>query len=340
MGYLTKYGTLWGDVPETTGRIVWVAPALANSASTLGTYIDGRLIGSGNDSNDGLSPEKPLQTIDQAVTNALANAGSGYANDVIMLLPGTHYNYTLGNTSTAKTVKLNCPGLTFVGVNPGFRQNENVRNYAPATAVNMSGSGAMTSWALSVGGCSFIGINFVPVTAQTSMTGLTCPRTLFVDCTVTLSAAASTSTKGLIFSGGSSQYVGFSNCTFLNTVATSAQGPALDLTALADFFMDSCNIILSGTSSAWAVAVQLGAASSGVVNRSLVSSRDLGTITVGFDGTGVAVAGAVLFSDCRTNVLPGAAFAKNWTATNATLVENRTATVGGGSGSTLITTTT
>ena len=172
------------------------------------------------------------------------------------------------------------------------------------------------------------------------MTAATCPRTSFVDCAVTLSAAASTSTKGIVFSGGSSAYCSFTNCVFLNTIATSAQGPCVDLTGAANFVMEACTIILTGTSSAWAVAVQFGAGSSGIVRNSYIGSQDLGTITVGFDGTGVAVAGAVQFADNRAGVLPGAAFAKNWTATDATLVNNYLATVGGGTGSTLVTTTT
>ena len=39
MGWLTKYGTQWGDVPQTFGNVYWVAPTTSTSA----TYtVEGR----------------------------------------------------------------------------------------------------------------------------------------------------------------------------------------------------------------------------------------------------------------------------------------------------------
>ena len=31
MGYMTKFGTLWGSVPLTTGQVFFVAPASSTS---------------------------------------------------------------------------------------------------------------------------------------------------------------------------------------------------------------------------------------------------------------------------------------------------------------------
>ncbi len=65
MGYVTKYGSFWGFVPQTSGNVHWVAPAA--------TYtLEGRAY-SASDGNDGLSPERALLTLNQAITNATAN---------------------------------------------------------------------------------------------------------------------------------------------------------------------------------------------------------------------------------------------------------------------------
>ena len=77
MSYLTKAGLLWGQVPHTTGRVYFVSPGA--------TYtIAGRTY-SASDDHDGLSPERALRTVAQAITNASASVG-----DVIVLLEGTH----------------------------------------------------------------------------------------------------------------------------------------------------------------------------------------------------------------------------------------------------------
>jgi hypothetical protein len=94
MPWLTKVGMQYGQIPISTGRIFWVAPAAQYS-------VQGQTFAASND-NDGLSPERALRTINQAVTNATANVG-----DVIYLLRGTH-------TVTA-TQTINKAGLTIIG---------------------------------------------------------------------------------------------------------------------------------------------------------------------------------------------------------------------------------
>jgi len=101
MSYLTKYGVYWGQVPNTVGRIFWVAPAASYT-------VEGRTYPA-SDNNDGLSPERALRTLSQAITNATASVG-----DVIVLLDGTH-------TVTA-TVRVTKAGLTITGLStPGGR---------------------------------------------------------------------------------------------------------------------------------------------------------------------------------------------------------------------------
>lgn len=66
MGFLTKYGTIWGQIPLTTGRVFFVG----GSSYT----IEGRAY-SGSDNNDGLSPERALATVDYATGLCTANVG-------------------------------------------------------------------------------------------------------------------------------------------------------------------------------------------------------------------------------------------------------------------------
>ena len=95
MGYLTKWGGIWGKAPFITGRIYFVAAAA--------TYtIEGRSY-SASDDNDGLSPERALLTVQRANNLCTANVG-----DTIVLLPGT-------NTTTAVT-RLNVAGVTLMGI--------------------------------------------------------------------------------------------------------------------------------------------------------------------------------------------------------------------------------
>lgn len=99
MSLITKYGSFWGMIPQTNGRVYFVSPSDSYT-------IEGRTFSASND-NDGLSPERALRTLAQAITNATASV-----NDVIVLLPGAH-SWT---TSTA----VNKAGLTITGI-PGGR---------------------------------------------------------------------------------------------------------------------------------------------------------------------------------------------------------------------------
>ena len=63
MGYITKYGTIWGNIPNTGGRVFWVSPA--------DTYtVDGKTYRA-SDNADGLSPERAKRTINDVLDNHL-----------------------------------------------------------------------------------------------------------------------------------------------------------------------------------------------------------------------------------------------------------------------------
>ena len=75
MGYLTKFGNAWGNIPETVGNVYFVSPA--------DSYLLNGLSFSASDDNDGLSPERAIRTIARSIVLATASA-----SDVIALLPG------------------------------------------------------------------------------------------------------------------------------------------------------------------------------------------------------------------------------------------------------------
>jgi hypothetical protein len=313
MSFLTKYGTLWGDVPQTTGQVLWVAPSASYT-------LDGRSYVA-SDGNDGLSPERAVLTVNRSIVLATASAG-----DVIMMLPGTH--------TDSVTVTLDKAGLTFVAAHPLTRIAPNVRQNAIASKVNWTSTFAGTAVTNTAADCTFVGINMIPVTARTFMSCIATPRNTFIDCAITLSASASTSTKGVVFSGAAGAYCSFINCVFMNTIG--AQGPAVDCTACVDFLMDKCTIVV--TTGSWAVAVQGGAALTGIFRDN--TWQCIGTaMTKGFSGTGVAAAKALLFERNIFGVSPGAAGITDMaTTTFCELGTNYISTVGGGTGGTLNTT--
>lgn len=300
-----------GDVPGFLGRVFWVNPTASYTMN--GDSVEA------SDNNSGLQPQHPLRTVQAAINLATASA-----QDVIAMLPGSH--------NSAAQVTITKAGLTFIGISPNLRDRENYKPHALGSKVNWTSTLAGTAVALSVADTTFIGINMIPVTARTFMSWATCPRTAVIDCAITLSAAASTSTKGIVASGGSSENCSITNCEILNSVATSAQGPAFDLTGLAQFIFEDSKVFLTGTSSAWAVAIQLGAGSSGLFRKNYLTTLGAGTMTIGIDGTGVAVANAILFDDNKYGVSPGAGAVKNLTNADGGIVQNFYATIGAGAG--------
>jgi hypothetical protein len=174
------------------------------------------------------------------------------------------------------------------------------------------------------------------VTARTAVGfSAAAARMSVIDCSVTLSAAASTSTKGFVASAGA-DLVSFVNCYFLNTIG--AQGPAIDLTACTHFRVEKCTFLVDTGS--WAVAGQLGAGSTGDFIE--VDFINKGTaMTIGIDGTGVAAAAAIYARNCFCTVSPAATnMFKGFTSTDIATVNCYIATISTGTGGTLINTTT
>ncbi len=313
MGYLTKFGGMWGDLPQTTGSVFWVSPT--------GYGIEGRGGYSASDNNDGLSPERALLTIAQAISLATANNG-----DVIMLMPGTY--------TSAANIAISKAGLTFMGIHPTARLQPHIRPNPLLSKVNWTSTFAGNAVTITAADTTFVGINFIPLTAR-AFAGFSAlaTRLAVIDCAITMSAAASTSTKGFVASGAA-DLVSFTNLSVLNTIG--AQGPFLDLTGCTHFLVDKPTVLVDTGS--WAVAVQMGAGSQGIIRDGHWNCSGT-AMTIGIDGTGVAVAKAVVIQGNIVGVSPGAGFVKSFTSTDAEVGFNYISTIGAGSGGTLVTVT-
>lgn len=306
MGYLTKFGTAWGNVPETSGNVFFVAPS--SSATISGNSVPA------SDNADGLSPERPLATIAQAISNATANA-----SDVIALLPGTH--------TSASNVAVSKAGLTFVGLHPVSRFGPDIKKYPLASKVNWTSTFAGNAVTVTAADTTFVGINVIPLTAR-AFCGFSAAATRMavIDCSTTLSAVASTSTKGWVASGAADS-VAFTNHFTLNSIG--AQGPAFDLTGCTNFLLQSPRYAC--TTGSWAVGVQFGAGAQGIVDDGRMFCSGT-AITIGYDGTGVAANKAIFMSNNLYGVSPGAGACKNFTNAFCELVNNWYATIGAGAG--------
>lgn len=304
--YLTKFGTSWGAPPQFGGNVFFVSPADSYT-------LNGRAY-SAADGNDGLAPENALRTPTQAIANATANAG-----DVICMLPGAH--------TSASAVAINKAGLTFLPLHAFSSLPSNIRANPSASKVSWTSTFAGTGITVTAADIVLGGINFIPLTARTAVSfSALATRLAVIDCGVTLSAAASTSTKGFVATGAADS-VDFTNFSCLNTIG--AQGPAIDLTGCTNFTLEKPRYLCSTGS--WAVGVQMGAGSAGIVNDGRMYCSGT-AITIGYDGTGVAANKAIFMSNNLYGVSPGAGACKNFTNAYCELVNNWYATIGAGAG--------
>src|SRR3990172_1102825 len=171
MGYLTKYGSMWGDIPKTNGQVFWVAAAAS--------YVVDGITYTASDSNDGLSPARALLTLGQAVTNATASV-----NDVIVLLHGAH--------SWAASVALSKAGLTITGL-PGGKGHPSFKR----TSVTVSVDDEIIN--VTAADIEIAQINFIPVTTKAAIDYTAAADRLYIhDCSFDMyTAAVDTGTKGV-----------------------------------------------------------------------------------------------------------------------------------------------
>ncbi len=299
MAYLTKYGSLWGAVPQTSGRVFWVA---AGDSFTL----DGTAYPASDD-NDGLSPERPLRRVNRAWALVTANVG-----DIIMLLPGTHAACAAG-TSTATSIAANVAGITMMGL-PSLTGGNTLR---PRAALQISAADEVinvTAADIEIANIAFVGL--AATTAVATINYSAAGTRLYIhDCSFDVTAqTASTSILGIDAIGAAS-YLVVDKCVFH---CDGAFGAAIDVTGVVDSLIQNCVFNLqTGT---WAAVITSGAGTDRCTVRRNYFNDGAGTITVGVNGTGATVAGGVLINDNRCGVTT--TLAANFDAGEAELCNN------------------
>lgn len=323
MGYLTKYGTQFGAMPQTMGNVYFVAPSASYT-------IVGKPYSASND-NDGLSPERAKLTIQGAITDATASAG-----DVICLLPGTH---------TSAAAAASKAGLTFIGL-PYFPEAQvgGYHGWQPQVTVTPSATAAI---ALTAADCTFHNIRFLPLTAATCFTMTTAAaRTKFVHCMVdNTGVAGNAATKGIVVTTANlPRGVVFLGCVFKDASVTTSNGEALNLAASVDFLVQDCTVykdgqIVSGV--AWTTAIVIESGCTGTFRRmdAIISEVSVG-ITKVVTAAALAGAGVVHAIGCTSTVNTGGLLFDDFAAADMDLCNNFVATVAGGTGGTLITAST
>ena len=208
MGYVTKYGSFWGDIPITSGRVFWVAPS-ASYVVEGRTYV-------GSDNNDGLSPERALITVNRAMDLVTADVG-----DVIVLLPGSH--------SWSATQTIDVAGVKVLGLpgGPIDPHEHGTRTTRYASAVTTTASAAV--FTVTAARSEIAYLHVVPASAQAGI-DLAADDANIHDLTWNISTAANTATFGISVSGASARprisnqyvYVADNQGPFLRCAAATA----------------------------------------------------------------------------------------------------------------------
>lgn len=318
MGFLTRYGSFWGMIPQTSGSVFWVAPAASYT-------VEGRSYSASNN-NDGLSPERAVLTLDYAIGLCTANAG-----DVIVLLPGAH--------SWAAVATLDVAGVTITGIPRGSQVGTAARGAGAARHVTtITSSTANTLIAITAANSEVAYLHVIPVTAQAGI-DVGADNVNLHDLTFDMATPAeSTSTFGISITAATS-LLRIANCY---VSSDGAQGGWFDDSAgsatitLTDSVIENCTINHGGTS-AWAAVMVIASGADNVIIRDIdFMSTSGGIITLCVNLSGNTVDKGVMIARC---VVPVDSALETVTATSdVQLLNNYIATIDGGSGGTLLTT--
>lgn len=258
------------------------------------------------------------QFVYDTVNLAYADVVDG-RGDAIVLLPGTH---TLtANLSVAKS------NFSIWGADAWAG-----RRVRKPTSI-LKGIAGSAAFAIAAPDVSFQGVSCVPITALSfaSFTGAADGLTV-ENCFIDLATpAVNIATEG--FTGSAA----IENFLFRGNVAWSdgAQGPAVELSGanINGLFQNNHYHVDAGT---WASAVNLIDIDGIVVDSDLATCGGT-AMTACFTGSGTTVIAGAVFKDCRKGVLVTLLVDGFGTTSHAELVNNYTATIGGGTGSTLVT---
>lgn len=228
-------------VPQTSGRIFWVAPAASYT-------VEGRTY-TASDNNDGLSPERAFRTVDYAVGQTTANVG-----DVIVLLNGSH--------SVSATIAVDVAGITITGIPRNVPMPGSYMNAGPSQAYTriVSTETAGIVFTVTVADVEIAYIHFDDIiNGQNISVSNAADRFFLHDCTSLVDTADSTSTMTVTFPLGTgtttrNDYSVIRNCYFL---VQSNAGPAIRAAGTVwGLSVENCTFELAGDT-AWDDAVEL-----------------------------------------------------------------------------------
>jgi hypothetical protein len=333
MGMLSKFGTLWASIPQTGGRMFFVGPG----SSTVSTVqIDGRSYPM-SDGNDGLSPERPMSTITQALLKVTANVG-----DVIVLLPGTHNLTTQTGQTTAASLAFSVAGVTVIGLPFDY----SVNHFGQQPQATITSLAATVPAAVTAADVTFINVGFLAPTGQSAMTFTTAASRLTVRGCYFDTTVGAASTGGLIATSATQAPSGLliEDCIFACDNTGTSGSFALNMGAAVNSMVRYNTFRFNAQGAGVAahttmIKVNAGTAATFEQNRIVAQVSATATITNGISGATLTASGQFhllgnLVSAVVTNPFTGFA------AGNVDLLNNYIGTVAGGTGGTLITSTT
>lgn len=272
MGFLTKYGTPWGAIPMTAGRIFFVAPAASYT-------VDGRAY-SASDDNDGLSPERALVTIARAWALVTADVG-----DTILLLPGTH-------TVATASVAANVAGVSMIGL--PYDPAAGSAMLSPPVTVTTSVT-ADEIMNLTAARIEIANIIIQPITAASGIDLTTAASQCWIhDCRIDMSTpAVSVATYGISVLGNA-QFSKFENI-FVD--CDGAQGAALAMHLLTDSVVRNWDVMLSAGTWVSAIMCEIGVARL-LIDRCRFLVGGTAALTAAIDGTRASIARGIWITGC------------------------------------------
>ncbi|MGH9876288.1 MAG: hypothetical protein ACRD5H_01505 [Nitrososphaerales archaeon] len=284
MGFITRVGSYWGFIPQTSGRVFWVAPAASYT-------VEGRSYGA-SDQNDGLSPERALLTLDTAIGLTTASVG-----DVIVLLPGTH--------TMAATATIDVAGLTITGIPQGPRQSRKAMAAGGARMRSIvTASATITALTVTAADTEIAYLHFTGVASTSSISISNAADRAYVhDCTFNMTTAGATDTFGISFPLGTgtttvNDQSHVQNCFFY---IEGNQGPAIRAAGtVLGLTIDSSTFSLAGDT-AWDDAIEIilaGSVGNFVRDCDFVQAVSGTVITDCIDVTGSTTDGATAVYRC------------------------------------------
>lgn len=250
-------------------------------------------------------------TVDLAYAQMVSGRG-----DAMVIWPGAH------TLTTALAVAKN--NVSFWGP----EEWQGIDCQKPSAIITpLAASDGFTVTGTDVG---FRGLTLVPITQKIGITASAAAlRLKVVRCHIDMNVAvAHTSTKGIVATGAAVDWFIKGNTFY----SLGAHGPFIDVTGLLNYRVEDNDFIVL-TGGTMAVGILVGAAAQGKIQRNNFFG---GTLTAAISGTGATVAASCRIFDNRFGVLCTVPI-DNFSATNLTdLALNYVATIGGGTGGTLV----